>query len=78
MDYKEKVMNWEVNIAILICIAASVYNIISNHAIRGNDLKHLQESLDSMKESCCVNMKKIESRIERIENLFLKKENNNG
>jgi hypothetical protein len=44
-----------------ISVLTLAYTIISTSAIRGNDLKHISETL-----------KDIVSRIERLENLFMK------
>jgi len=44
-----------------ISLAGLIYNIVSGYAIRGNELKHINQTLND-----------VRSRVERIENMFLK------
>ena len=64
---------WITLTILIISTISLLYSIASNYAIRGNDLKHLQEGLDGLKEDmkCCE--RKLLSRIERLENIFLDK-----
>ena len=58
--------DWRLWMILTVTVGTLLYTIISNYAIRGNDLKHLQESITCME-------KKLLSRIERLENLFMNK-----
>ena len=53
-------------IILLVSMGTLVYTIISNYAIRGNDLKHLKEAIEKL-EKC------IMKRIERLEERFFNK-----
>jgi len=54
---------WTILVVSLVTLG---YNITSNYAIRGNELKHLKEAIKCLEE-------KLLKRIERLENMFLKK-----
>lgn len=51
---------------LLVTIGILCYNIISNYAIRGNELHHLKEAIVDME-------KRIMKRIERLEQRFFNK-----
>lgn len=58
--------DWRLWAILAISLGSLFYSVISNYAIRGNDLKHLKEAI------ICLE-KKLLSRIERLENLFMNK-----
>ncbi len=58
----EKQKDWRIWLLMLVTMATLAYTVISSYAIRGNDLKHIQDDIT-----------KIEKRLERIEGLFMTK-----
>jgi len=53
-------------VILVVSIGTLLYTVISNYAIRGNDMKHLKEAIADLK-------KELLKRIERLENLFMNK-----
>ena len=58
--------DWRLWVILIVTIGTLFYTVISNYAVRGNDLKHLKEAIADLK-------KELLKRIERIENLFINK-----
>lgn len=57
--------HWLMISVLVVSLSTLVYTIISNYAIRGNDLKHLKEAITCMET-------KLLKRIERLEDIFIK------
>ena len=58
--------NWRLWTILLVVVGTLCYNIVSNYAIRGNDLKHIKDALVALE-------KRIMKRIERLEQRFFNK-----
>lgn len=54
--------DWRLWVILVISVGGLLYNIISNYAIRGNELKHIKEAIDA-----------ILVRLERLENVLINK-----
>ena len=59
MEKRRDIKGW---VILAICLASLFATLISNWAIRGNDLKHLEEKVDD-----------ILTRVVRIENVYINK-----
>ena len=58
--------DWRLWAILFITVGTLLYTIVSNYAIRGNELKHLKEAIQCLE-------RKLLKRIERLENLFMNK-----
>jgi len=58
--------DWRLWAILFITVGTLLYTIVSNYAIRGNDLKHLKDAIIDLK-------KELLSRIERLEKRFFDK-----
>lgn len=61
MESSWTIRDWWMMSVFCISMATLIYTIISTHAIRGNELKHIMNML-----------KDIVKRVERLENTFIK------
>lgn len=59
MGKQRDIKSW---VILILCVVSICATLISTWAIRGNDMKHLDEKMDNLLV-----------RVERIENLFLSK-----
>lgn len=60
--------DWRLWALLILSIGGIAYNVVTHYAIRGNELKHLGKAIAELKDTFCRDMKKLEKRIERIEN----------
>lgn len=59
--------DWRLWALLVLTVGGIAYNIVSNYAIRGNELKHLREAIAQLREHLCKEIKGVMKRIERLE-----------
>jgi len=68
MDRVDDLRLWAI---LFTTLGALLYNVISNYAIRGNELKHLNDAIKSLEQRLSFEIDQVLRRIERLENRIL-------